>query len=58
MDLRNLEEENDEFSERRKFQQPLPLRSEREARAAEERKESRGGEGKDLELGIAEHASG
>lgn len=55
MDLRNLEEENDEFSERRKFQQPL--RSEREARAAEERKESRGG-GKDLELGIAEHASG
>lgn len=57
MDLRNLEEENDEFSERRKFQQPLPFRSEREARAAEERKESRGG-GKDLELGIAEHASG
>lgn len=57
MDVRNLEEENDEFSERRKFQQPLPLRSEREARAAEERKESRGG-GKDLELGIAKHASG
>lgn len=57
MDLRNLEEENDEFSERRKFQQPLPLRSEREG-AAKERKESRGGEGKDLELGIAEHASG
>lgn len=56
MDVRNLEEENDEFSERRKFQQPLPLRSEREG-AAEERKESRGG-GKDLELGIAEHASG
>lgn len=57
MDVRNLEEENDEFSERRKFQQPLPLRSEREG-AAEERKESRGGGGKDLELGIAEHASG
>lgn len=57
MNLRNLEEENDEFSERRKFQQPLPLRSEREG-ATEERKESREEEGKDLELGIAEHASG